>query len=670
MAMRQSWITLFILIFPFASNNETQTQEKVTMEGLLKEMVDLHRLTVPAPEGLTCKQFSSYDRKSKTPKDHDAWFANDDCGKYLRTEKKDGKTWHVLADMDGPGCVVRIWSANPKGTVRVYIDKDDKPAIEESFPDLLSGKVKPFASPIAGVRSQGCNLHFPIPYQKHCKVATSEGGQYYHVNYRTYSKGTDIVSYSKDEVDKNKTLVDQIRKSLDQINKNGLELDLTGANKTPFDSDKGEIDVKLEGPQVIERFELKVEGLKGKELETYLREAVLRISWDGSSSPSVWSPLGDFFGHAPGFRKYHSVPMGIINDQVAYCQYQMPFAKSAKIEIINEGKLIPKISGAIYSRKDDQAGKKLYFHAQWKGKNHVKSRPFLDWCALKGEGQGRFVGLALYIRNPVGNWWGEGDEKIYVDCEDFPSTFGTGTEDYFGYAWCSPALFTHAYHNQTRCDGPGNKGFSSVNRFHFIDDIPFHKSFQFDLEVWHHRTDVAIGFSTIAYWYAKPGFKGDIEPVPMKERELLEVPQPKKLPGVVEGESLKIIQITGGTADGQAMDTFGEKWSGNCHLWWHGAKKGDVLVLAFDSNADGEKTLSLALTKAPDYGTVRISVNGKILKEEIDLYSANVVPTGELKFQNTAIKKGTNELKVEIVGTNPKANPKSYMFGFDYLRIE
>jgi len=71
---------------------------------------------------------------------------------------------------------------------------------------------------------------------------------------------------------------------------------------------------------------------------------------------------------------------------------------------------------------------------------------------------------------------GEGDEKIYVDGETFPSHFGTGSEDYYGYAWGSTEVFTHAYHNQPRCDDPKNYGNTSVNRFHVIDDIPLTKA--------------------------------------------------------------------------------------------------------------------------------------------------------------------------------------------------
>ena len=51
---------------------------------------------------------------------------------------------HVLAEMDGPGCVVRIWSANPKdaGNIRIYLDGAEKPVIEAPLEALLGGKWK------------------------------------------------------------------------------------------------------------------------------------------------------------------------------------------------------------------------------------------------------------------------------------------------------------------------------------------------------------------------------------------------------------------------------------------------------------------------------------------------------------------------------------------------
>ena len=56
------------------------------------------------------------------------------------------------------------------------------------------------------------------------------------------------------------------------------------------------------------------------------------------------------------------------------------------------------------------------------------------------------MGDTLAVVNGAAAWWGEGDEKIYVDDESFPSHFGTGTEDYYGYAWCRAKSFSSPFH--------------------------------------------------------------------------------------------------------------------------------------------------------------------------------------------------------------------------------
>ena len=91
-----------------------------------------------------------------------------------------------------------------------------------------------------------------------------------------------------------------------------------------------------------------------------------------------------------------------------------------------------------------------YFHAKWhRDTFKLPKDRWPDWVMLRTQGRGRFCGVMLHVWNPRGGWWGEGDEKFFVDGEKFPSTFGTGSEDYFGYAWCDPGLFQRPYHAQT-----------------------------------------------------------------------------------------------------------------------------------------------------------------------------------------------------------------------------
>src|SRR6185436_11425452 len=152
----------------------------------------------------------------------------------------------------------------------------------------------------------------------------------------------------------------------------------------------------------------------------------------------------------------------------------------------------------------------LLFHAGSRARHVFPARPFVDWHVAGLEGRGHYVGTLLNVENPPGaGWWGEGDEKISVDGEAFPSLFGTGTEDYFGYAWSTPERFEHAYHAQTAAAGMGFSGQWSMNRFHVLDPIPFARALRFDLEIWH-WTETSLPVDATVYWYARPGGHDDL----------------------------------------------------------------------------------------------------------------------------------------------------------------
>jgi len=79
----------------------------------------------------------------------------------------------------------------------------------------------------------------------------------------------------------------------------------------------------------------------------------------------------------------------------------------------------------------------MHFHANWHCQYPLNTRPMLDWNYNEIQGQGVYVGDTLTVFNPVAGWHGEGDERIYIDDESFPSHLGTGTDDYYGFAWGS-----------------------------------------------------------------------------------------------------------------------------------------------------------------------------------------------------------------------------------------
>lgn len=100
---------------------------------------------------------------------------------------------------------------------------------------------------------------------------------------------------------------------------------------------------------------------------------------------------------------------------------------------------------------------------------------------------------------------------MYVDGETFSSIFGTGTEDDFGYAWCKPQRFNTPFVSQPRGEGNEKVGYSNNNRYHLLDDIPFTRSVQFNMEIWHSRRG-NMNYAAATFFYARPGSSHNIEP--------------------------------------------------------------------------------------------------------------------------------------------------------------
>lgn len=636
----------------------------ITTATLLEEMTNLHALAEFPKPAYTCKQFSSYDRKSKTPEvpTTEGWFANADAGHFLRVEERAGRKEYVMMDAAGPGAIVRIWSANPAGTLRIYIDGAEQPAIEAPMTDVLGGRFPGLPRPIAGEYSRGWNLYFPIPYARHCKVTSDKGGFYYHVNYRTYEPGTAIESFQPgqiqalaDRIKKVAAVLEDPRRLQDQLAGDPQSFELTLA---PGDR----VEQEFVGPAAFSWITLKVSS---RNPEAALRGTLVRMSFDGQKC--VEAPLGDLFGSAPGLNTFAGLPMGMSREGDLYSHWLMPFRDSASIEVENFSQETLTLSGQLASKSYQWTDASMHFHAGWRVQFDVPTRPMMDWNYLTVRGRGVFAGVAFAIDNPVKDWWGEGDEKIYVDGETFPSHFGTGTEDYYGYAWCSPALFTHAYHAQSRCDGPGNYGRTSVNRFHILDRIPFTKDFRFDVELWHWNAKCKVNMAVTAYWYARPGATDGFAPI--RAADLVVRPMPEwvvpRVAGALEGESLKIVRVNG-TAEPQDWDGL----SGGRHLWWHaGMKPGDTLTVAFPAPKAGRYRVLARFLRARDYGIHQLAINGQNIGQPMDFYNPEVAPSQEIELGVFDLRQGDNELSVTVVGASPKAI-KAYMFGLDYLLLK
>ncbi|KAA3607312.1 MAG: DUF2961 domain-containing protein [Planctomycetota bacterium] len=666
-----SILTLAFLATAQEPETVSTTPLELDYAYLLEDVYNLRRLTWMPRPGERGYQFSSYDRRSHAgAEDSEAWFANHDRGQFLREENFQDETLYVMADAQGPGVITRIWSANPSGDLLFFVDGATEPVWRVPFADLLSGKVAPFLEPMTGMRARGWNCYAPFPFQESMKIACTAKDVYYHVNVRQFADGTVVPSMSLELFEQNSTYIRAALRVLSELlvmpkvqratmragklvpGSRGMKIDATGSGTYRI------IRFKFQNPDKIEDWDLMMRALR------------IRIDADRTGKPQIDLPIGDFFGVSPGFPAHRTYVSGTDPERgLLSFHLPIPFEKGISLAFHNDG--APACVVRVDFGVDRDIAGPLRLHGTWRQNLNVSTRPMKDMPILHARGPGRFVGCTLAIRNPTRTWWGEGDEKFYVDGEAFPSTFGTGTEDYFGYAWGSSELFNGPFHSQARCDGPRNYGWSSLNRFHLADSIPFQESLRFDMELWHWE-EQEVDFVTTAWWYAPADAPAGGPPLPeLDDRIPAQVPewQVFRVEGALEGESLSLLEKSGGETQVQEMGGFGGDWSGEAQLWWTGAQPGDHLDLRLPVASTGRYRLQAAFTKARDYGQVQLELDGQALGQSLDLYDPKVVSTGLLNLGEVQLQAGDRRLRLRITGAN-EAAVKAYMVGLDYLKLE
>ncbi len=690
--MKRNILTIIISLVLFTSCS----RKAITMESLLHELTDRESLArYPEPE-YTVRQFSSYDRATSQPGD-ETWYANWDRSMFIRIEEQNGRKEYVMFDSEGPGSIVRFWMTfagdnSGLGILRFYLDNQEMPAIEGTAFDILSGNgltQYPLAASVSeetAYEQRGHNLYLPIPYGKHCKITyesenildegAKTGGEavYYNINYRTYPTDTRIETFSHEEFNKASALITEVCNELTRTEFESDYADRPVLSKNETIAPLGTMSIPMEGPATIQRLRIKIDPDISPEL---LRMSILEIIFDGEAT--VWSSLGDFFGTGYQIRPAHTRYISVGDDGTLECRWIMPFREKAEIRLHNLSEDLPiELTYLVNTGDWKWDNRSMHFGCSWHqytqlqsggpNSNQGQGGPFdVNFVTLSGKGV--YAGDALTVFNTAYAWWGEGDEKVYVDGEEFPSHIGTGSVDYYGYAWCRPEKFTnHPFIGQP--DGSGNfwPGYTVNMRHRALDAIPFTSSLRFDMEMWH-WTNTVVNYAPVTYWYVIPGGKSNIEPdlqgarakVALYRSDLIE---PVITNGMMEAENMAIDSISGGNITYQTSDIWG--WSQNTQVFWTGGSPGDRLELSMISDTSRNTHLTARFTVAPDYGTVRVYWNGKLIPGTINLYNPEV-STREIYLGRQPLLHGNNNFTVEIASEG-QMQGKAF-FGLDLLKF-
>ncbi len=525
-------------------------EDTVTTGSLYEEMIDMVGLAeFPEPAYETI-QFSSYDRRSNLPGGSD-WFANSDgfggepvpgFEAVLREPGQDSIGVYLMADVEGPGALVRLWTAAIDGTVQLILDSSDDPVFSGPASDFFQQPLDSFSQShelnrenLERTLYQRDAVYAPMPFERRLRVEWTGNLahiHFYQLEVRKYRAGTSIATFRPEDLVTYRETIDEVTAVLaDPDAEIGQPATgESGSLSLVLEPGGSEDALLLDGGGAIERLELRLDA---SDLDRALRQTVLHVHFDGSPWGQVQSPIGDFFGAAPGVNPYQSLPFTVMPDGTLISRFVMPYQKSARIHFVNMGDQSVTISGSVKTVDYEWSNERsMHFRARWRVNHDLIADPdaVQDLPFVVARGKGVYVGTTSFLLNPNpiptpwGNWWGEGDEKVFVDDDSLPSLFGTGSEDYYNYSWSSPDIFAFPYCGQPRNDGPGNRGFVTNYRWHVLDPLPFERSIGFYMELFSHESTPGVSYARIGYHYALPGLTDDHTAIMPDEVRHLQLP--------------------------------------------------------------------------------------------------------------------------------------------------
>ncbi len=640
-------------------------EKKVTLTSLLNKTVDLETLYHAPDHRVTL--FSSFDRSG----------GNQDGSGYLRKEGD----WYVIAEMEGPGAVTRIWSANPKGMIRIYIDDGSEPLLQRSFRDLFLSNIKPFVKPFvrSSIRSNGAYWSYiPIPFGKFCKIAIDELC-YYQIECAGFPPQTQVepltIPFPSALEKQIKTIGNRFRASVKppfrtgkQIKEHKYRVKLTAGASIDL--------ATFSGPGVIRGMRM----TWPKNSKDAGRELMLRCYWDGEAFPSVQAPIRDFFSSG-----IQTIALGHEQKGWDYIYFPMPFLKSARIHLDNGAmRTTRQISLIVYvqERKDLPTPLRT-FHAWWNRDNETPvppiridtrtyeplNEPKFNYTAFSSQESGHLAGLRMSMTPSP-----ESDVAVFINRPLTPQVLrGTGKMGFFNMAWRTQTVNWPLSGGKSSQQGP-----DELLRLFLPAPIPYTQGARITVE--HGSGNVLRkDYASMVYWYQEEPHDAYPwpPPPPCRQNRKVQLIQPvfefqddRFYPRFPWEAEILPVELSGGFYDTQDMRPHGPDWSGNRQIRFEAFHPGAEISLQLPIQSfSGWHWLEFTLTCEPKGGIADVQLNDRTVLGALDLYSTKTAPKKFRSIEPVFIHASdAPRVGFAINGKNPKSS--GTVAGIDYLQLK
>lgn len=487
---------------------ELRRSSHVTLESLLDEMIDYDAdVCFPSPT-YSAKMVSSTDARSVSP-DKPFWFANTDCTRYIRMENGE----KVIFEEDGPGVITRIWTVGKLDhPMYFYFDGETTPSLilrngDPNTADWDADSPLIFKHPWHD-KHYGGNMYYPIPFGKSLKITAGTTSIYswaYHFSVRKYDEGTTVETFNLQDADRVANKAAMVAETLRNppVFSSGEVCSTSGW----LDSDSTMTISLPNGNAAIRNLRVRVGKYDPEMRESLLRRMLVEIYFDGIKC--VDAPLSDFFGGGSAAAQINSWYFTNDGKGTFDTRFVMPYRDSARICIKNlSGDVQPKVDIIASVDTDfEWHTNTMHFHAQYRAdedlplSNDYEGDNIMEWTVADIRGKGIVKGDVLSVTCNTNTWYGEGDEKIYVDSDTFPSYFGTGHEDYYNTSYAPVVRFENAYGGCLLAESNMMPYRNIWLRTRNLDGMIFNSSLKFnwELESWDPGT---ADYSSVLWWYA------------------------------------------------------------------------------------------------------------------------------------------------------------------------
>lgn len=408
----------------------------------------------------------------------------------------------VLADIEGPGVITRLWTRNPQGHLLVYVDDMAHPILTLPFRDYFTGELELFspgfnlfAPPFTSVSNGGYTSYVPIPFEQRARVVVlgdDLGDLSYQVTYGQFPPGTPIQSFELALTNDDAEYFRNWRKEWDEDrmdfkyhDRKDEQIHQSSTTLWP----KGSYQVlPIDGPGTITELEMSIDSAYAD----ILQDVWIAVYFDGQELPAVLAPMGLFFGTGD-HTEYVSLALGS-EDRRMWCRFPMPFRNSAEVRVINTSDQMADFKYSVIWAPGE-VGDSRYFHARY---HSSVARPDDVYRVARVEGAGHFVGATIAVDGAKGLAFLESDDFIYVDDDPYLRVRGTGLDDYFNGGWhLNDNVAASPVHGVVVRQAAEPSGISAY-RTYITDPVPFGQSFGFHLA---HEGTGPAQFRSVAYWY-------------------------------------------------------------------------------------------------------------------------------------------------------------------------